>query len=390
MVFFEPNQFAVSTTNKALLDSLVTKIKDKEYQITLIGHADSIGSEKLNLKLSKKRTVSVATYLKLKGCDTTKITNKYLGESNPVYSNSTKKERVKNRCVEIIVLYKYEEEKPLITQTVETKPTIIEKEKFENDTILHFKNGTQIEITSETFYPRKIKDINFNVTEIYSMCDMLNNNTVTRATNGDCLTSAGMLYIYPTFAGVEIQPNKGKFVRIKIPIKNGKVDKSMKLYAGVKGKNNEMTWKKIKSEISYEENGNQFYLFKMDTIFPCNLDKPMGIICKKDGPKIKIPKLKDAVICQTYPNEKFLAIAEKVNNRKFVLDKFVDEKKPQITVVAYDKLGNPYVATGPLLELKYKKWRNMYVVKKKYFKRILMDFTKPMTPNDYLCNYLDV
>jgi hypothetical protein len=390
IVFFEPNQFAVSTSNKLILDSLVTKIKDKVYQITLIGHADSIGGEMLNLKLSKKRTINVATYLQLKGFDTTKITSKYLGEANPIFSNSITNERVKNRCVEIIVIYKKEQEQPQITQTTESKPSIVEKPKFENDTILRFKNGTQIEITSETFYPRKIKDINFNVTEIYTLCDMLNNNVMTRATNGDCLTSAGMVFVKPTIAGVEVQPNIGMLVKIRIPTNGGVLDKSMKLYGGVKDENNKMIWKDLTPEVSYEEYGNQFYVFKVDTLSTFNLDKPMGIICKKDGPKIKIPKLKDAVICQTYPNEKFLAIAEKVNKRKFVLDKFVDSKKPQITVVAYDKSGNPYVATGPLLELKYIKWRNMYVVKKKYFKRILKDFSKPMTPNDYLCNYLDV
>jgi len=389
IVFFEPNQFAVSTSNKHLLDSLVAKINDKEYQVTLIGHADSVGSEKLNLRLSKKRTTSVAKYLKLKGCNKTNITNKYLGEANPIFSNSFKNERVKNRCVEIIILYQKEEEKPQIAQTIEPKPLIVEKTKFENDTILRFKNGTQIEITSETFYPRKIKDIDFNVTEIYSLCDMLNNNVLTRATNGDCLTSAGMVFVKPTIDGVEIQPNKGMLVKIKIPTKGGILDKSMKLYGGVKDENNKMVWKDLTPEVSYEEYGNQFYVFKVDTLSTFNLDKPMGIICKKDGPKIKIPKLKGAVICQTYPNEKFLAIAEKTSERKFVLDKFVDDKKPQITVVAYDKLGSPYIAKGPLLELKYIKWRNMYVVKKKYFKRVLNDFTKPMTPNDYLCNYLD-
>ena len=110
IVFFEPNQFAVSTSNKLILDSLVTKIKDKVYQITLIGHADSIGGEMLNLKLSKKRTINVATYLQLKGFDTTKITSKYLGEANPIFSNSITNERVKNRCVEIIVIYKKEQE----------------------------------------------------------------------------------------------------------------------------------------------------------------------------------------------------------------------------------------------------------------------------------------
>ena len=390
IIFFQPNQSSISTFHKPQLDSLVDVIRKNECEVTLIGRADSIGSEKLNLYLSGKRAKAVAAYIQVKGVDQLKITTRFLGEANPLFSNSIPKERVKNRCVEIITSCKNGNSSSSISGTSSKdslKYTVVKK--FENDTVIYFKNGTQIEIEAETFYPRKIKDINFNVTEIFSLCDMLSNNTVTRAANGDCLTSAGMLYIKPTYDGVEVQPNKGKFVKIKIPTKNGKLDKSMTLYGGVKSKKGEIVWKNIKSELSYQENGTQYYLFKIDTLYSFNLDKPMGIMCNKDGPKIKVRKFKDALICQTYPGEKYLAVAEQLRKRKFALDKVIDDKNPTLTVVVNDKIGSPYLAKGVLKDLKYRKWSNSYIIKKKYFKRILRDYTKSMTPNDYMCNYLE-
>lgn len=386
-IFFDPAKCVVKIDAKQKLSELAEFLQKTEaYKVHIKGHADSLGNYDYNFKLAGNRAREVRDFLIKKGLTESRLTIQSFGEDKPIATNSDEELRKQNRRV---VLYCTFQQKINFTEcrqdSTNRQYTI---QKFENDTIIHCKKGTQIEIRSETFYPLKISDIDFAVTEIFSLCDMITNNTVTRATNGDCLTSAGMLFVKPTYAGVEIQPNKGQFVKIKIPIKNGNPDKSMKLYGGVKGKDNQIIWKDIESEISYEEDGNQFYVFKMDTLIPFNLDKPIGIICKKNGHKIKIQKFKNAVICQTYPSEKYLAIAEQLKERKFALDKVINENKPLITIVAYDKQGNPYFAKGPLLELKYRRWRDMYVVSKKYFKKIPNDYGKPLTPNDFLCRYI--
>ncbi len=95
------------------------------------------------------------------------------------------------------------------------------------------------------------------------------------------------------------------------------------------------------------------------------------------------------MICQTYPNEKYLAVAERITSRRFVMDSVIYSKEPAITIVGFDQLGYPCIAKGPLQELKYRKWRNMYVVRKKYFKTLLKDFSQPMKTGDYLCSSFD-
>lgn len=387
-VFFKTGESSISANYKQRLDSLVRELTGKEYEVQLSGHTDSIGSINSNNILSGNRVNSVANYLQNKGILKSNISSKYFGETNPLFSESSESQRAKNRCVEIIVIYK------TIKTTAQTSPANSDSGKvvikvFENDTTLYFANGTIIEFEAETFFPHKIKDIQLNVTEIFTTCDMLNNNTVTRSTNGDCLTSAGMLYISPTFEGIDIQPNLGKVVKIKIPIVNGIYDKSMTLYAGVKDTTtNELVWKEIEATVTYENNGSLFYLFKVDTLGAFNLDKKIGVICKKNGPKIKIPKMRNALICQTYPDEAYLAVAEKIDERNFVLDKIIEEKKPIVTIVAYNKKGIPYMAKGPLFELKFRKGSQTFIVNKNYFFAIPGEYDETKGLKEYMCNYL--
>lgn len=384
IIFFGAGQSILTASNKLQIDSIVESIKNKNYKITLTGHADTTGNEKKNLDISKKRTTNVSNYLLSKRIDLAKIKSDYYGEQNPIFSNSINETRIKNRCVVIDV--EIENSVTIVTEK-EKEAQANTSKKFENDTVIRGIGGTEIEIDAETFYPRKISEINFDVTEVYTVCDMLNNNVLTRAVNGECLTSAGMLFVKPTIAGVEVQPNKGKLVKIKIPTKGGILDKSMTLYGGVKNPDGTIVWKNLAPEISYQEQGNQFYVFKVDTLSTFNLDKPLGIICKKDGHKIKIPGFRNVIITQTYPNERYLSVAEKNTKRKFTLDKVVKDKKPLITIIAFDKDDNPYLAQGPLNELKYRRWKDMYIVDKSYFKKIIRDYTKKMTPYDYLCNF---
>ncbi|MBL7914772.1 MAG: OmpA family protein [Bacteroidia bacterium] len=382
IIFFGAGQSTLTVSNKLQVDSIIESIKNMSYQITLKGYADTTSNENINLEISKKRVLNVSNYFMSKGIEMSKIKTDFYGEQNPIFSNSVNETRIKNRCVVIDVLIENK-------ATIEKEREALSKppKKFENDTVIRMIGGTEIEIEAETFFPKKISEIKFDVTEVYTVCDMLNNNVLTRAINGDCLTSAGMLFVRPTIAGVEVQPNKGKLVKIKIPTKGGALDKSMTLYGGVKNVDGTIVWKNLSPEVSYQEDGNQFYVFKVDTLSTFNLDKPMGIICKKDGHKVKIPGFRNVIITQTYPNERYLSIAEKNTKRRFTLDKVVKEKKPLITIVGFDKDDNPYLAQGPLIELKYSRWRDMYIVDKSYFKKIIRDYTKKMTPYDYLCNF---
>jgi len=70
-------------------------------ELEVDGHTSSEGSDAYNLKLSQKRSLSVANYLASKGV-TNRLHAKGYGESKPVADNRTEQGREQNRRVELI------------------------------------------------------------------------------------------------------------------------------------------------------------------------------------------------------------------------------------------------------------------------------------------------
>jgi outer membrane protein OmpA-like peptidoglycan-associated protein len=80
--------------------SLVLKEFDKTV-VDVAGHADSTGSDQLNLELSQRRASSVASYLQAQGVDGQRFIVQGFGEARPIASNDTPEGRAMNRRVEI-------------------------------------------------------------------------------------------------------------------------------------------------------------------------------------------------------------------------------------------------------------------------------------------------
>lgn len=72
-------------------------------RLSVEGHADAIGSDEYNQKLSERRAGSVRDYLVGQGVDGASVTARGFGESQPIASNETAEGRQQNRRVEIVV-----------------------------------------------------------------------------------------------------------------------------------------------------------------------------------------------------------------------------------------------------------------------------------------------
>lgn len=84
------------------LDALANEIKAMgKCQVSVIGHADNIGTSEVNEGVSVKRARLVGDYLKKKGV--ANITTSGESYSHPVAGNETAAGRAKNRRVEIFV-----------------------------------------------------------------------------------------------------------------------------------------------------------------------------------------------------------------------------------------------------------------------------------------------
>lgn len=99
-VYFSFN--ADQTEVGSILNDFVKKT-GTENSVLLIGHTDSIGSEKYNVGLGKKRADFIGSRFMADGVNGDQIHSLSLGKLNPISSNATAKGRAENRRVEIFV-----------------------------------------------------------------------------------------------------------------------------------------------------------------------------------------------------------------------------------------------------------------------------------------------
>lgn len=99
---FATNSAVLTDAGKASVDPIITEVfANTNYEVSLVGHADSRGKDDYNKDLSLRRAQSVADYMVSKGVAASAISVGGLGESNPVATNATREGRAKNRRVDV-------------------------------------------------------------------------------------------------------------------------------------------------------------------------------------------------------------------------------------------------------------------------------------------------
>lgn len=104
-VFFDYDKDALKNESFAELNRLVELLSNeyKNYNVEILGHTDSQGSDSYNITLSQKRAESVMKYLVSKGCSQSRMNAKGYGETKPIASNNTEPGRALNRRVEFML-----------------------------------------------------------------------------------------------------------------------------------------------------------------------------------------------------------------------------------------------------------------------------------------------
>ena len=84
-----------------LLNNIKEFVEQNNYEITIVGHTDSVGSNAYNFKLSRRRAESVKAKLLEFGLTEDRIIGiEAMGEEQPIATNETKEGRAQNRRVE--------------------------------------------------------------------------------------------------------------------------------------------------------------------------------------------------------------------------------------------------------------------------------------------------
>jgi len=82
------------------LDKVAELLISKNFSLKLAGHTDNVGSDAVNLKISKSRAEAIRTYLINKGVNGSRVEATGYGKTQPIASNSTEQGRQQNRRVE--------------------------------------------------------------------------------------------------------------------------------------------------------------------------------------------------------------------------------------------------------------------------------------------------
>lgn len=102
---FETGKAIIKPESFPFLDELaMILMKRPTWKLTITGHTDDVGSQAINLKLSKARSESVKKYLVQKGAKAENITTDGKGESMPIVPNNSPENRAKNRRVEFVII----------------------------------------------------------------------------------------------------------------------------------------------------------------------------------------------------------------------------------------------------------------------------------------------
>jgi OOP family OmpA-OmpF porin len=102
---FDFDKSVIKPDGKAKLDDLVGKVKGINLEVVIaIGHADAIGTDAYNQKLSERRAEAVKAYFISKGIEGNRVYTEGKGEKQPVADNKTAQGRAQNRRTEIEII----------------------------------------------------------------------------------------------------------------------------------------------------------------------------------------------------------------------------------------------------------------------------------------------
>ena len=104
-VHFNFDKSFIREVDKPVLDEAADTLKaNPNVKLDVNGYCDAIGTEKYNLKLSQRRSETVAAYLEDKGIPAAQLVPQGFGKTDFVATNKTKEGRAENRRVELVPL----------------------------------------------------------------------------------------------------------------------------------------------------------------------------------------------------------------------------------------------------------------------------------------------
>ncbi len=129
-ILFDLNKYKIKEKYKNILNIISNYlIENPKLEITIEGHTDNIGEKEYNLILSEKRAQSVKDSLVEFSVSSSRINIIGYGEEVPLFENTTKEGRKKNRRAEILLRERMNDI-PAIQKSLSLKPVYSNEDKI--------------------------------------------------------------------------------------------------------------------------------------------------------------------------------------------------------------------------------------------------------------------
>jgi outer membrane protein OmpA-like peptidoglycan-associated protein len=104
ILYFKPNSIELTEDSKKILSDAIASIEKRSpCMVDVIGHTDSVGSNKTNAKVSLKRAKYIKSIITKKGLKIISLTAKGYGEEDLLIKTDDNISEMKNRNVEIFI-----------------------------------------------------------------------------------------------------------------------------------------------------------------------------------------------------------------------------------------------------------------------------------------------
>lgn len=293
-IFFEHNQFLLTTNATSTLDSLITVAnKYSNYSIKIVGYTDPSGSLKYNQKLSNDRAKTVFDYFIDKKLNQSLLSYKGFG-----IDNKSENETIQRNTT--------------VTFTAKSEDCYYKLNSLTG------KNGTEV-----SFKLKNESNAEFTLEEYFSTLSMIQNEKFALDINDEVLETAGMIDIDLK----NINPNdiEDGIIQVAIPtISNAVYDEEMTVWVEETDKDGRKRWRNLKLKPKWNNNTKR-YEFNLNVSnfrgnkISINLDKN---IYRDQFTNVTTGKKKKVIIVATEREEFFYDVylsyaSEKQNDLKF-------------------------------------------------------------------------
>ena len=101
---FDFNSSDIREESYGYLDKLASTLVRMNAYVEVKGHTDNVGTDEVNMRISRQRAKAVLDYLVEQGVNPNKISYSFYGSTRPLVSNETLEGRRINRRVEVEIL----------------------------------------------------------------------------------------------------------------------------------------------------------------------------------------------------------------------------------------------------------------------------------------------